>query len=183
MRAEEMLPDRSRHPSGGRSEAMWQRETTSFSDLSTTLWRERRLLELLALKLEVEHLLRDNGRHRWLGHLAREIEAVIAELDQLSVVRAQDIDRAALDLGIVAPPTLRRIAGAAPPPWGAILDEHRSALARADEEVAAAAARLPGLLARRAAARHDPAGLRVAHGDGHTEAGPGVRRLLRLVED
>ena len=43
----------------------------SLSEISNILWRERRLLELLAFKLEEEHLVLASGRTRWLSHATR----------------------------------------------------------------------------------------------------------------
>ena len=50
----------------------------SMEDLSSVLWRERDLLELLLFKLEVEQLVLTSGRTHWLAVAAREVETVLA---------------------------------------------------------------------------------------------------------
>ena len=49
----------------------------SLTEVSSILWRERELLELLLFKLEEEQLLLAAGRSRWLGHATREVEMVL----------------------------------------------------------------------------------------------------------
>jgi len=41
-------------------------QQVSLSDLSSILWREREMLELLLFKLEEEQLILASGRSRWL---------------------------------------------------------------------------------------------------------------------
>jgi len=50
------------------------------SEVSSILWRERQLLELLLFKLEEEQLLLAAGRTRWLPHATREVDRVLAQL-------------------------------------------------------------------------------------------------------
>ena len=47
------------------------------NDLSTFLWHERELLELLIFKLEEEQLLLTAGKTKWLQHATREVEQVV----------------------------------------------------------------------------------------------------------
>ena len=49
-------------------------------ELSTLLWRERELLELLQFKLEEERLLLTAGKSRWLPFATREVEQVLDRL-------------------------------------------------------------------------------------------------------
>ena len=50
----------------------------SMEDLSSVLWRERDLLEMLAYKLEVEQRVLARGRTHWLAAAAREVEERLA---------------------------------------------------------------------------------------------------------
>ena len=60
----------------------------SLSELSNILWRERRLLELLAFKLEEERLVLASGRTRWLPRASGEVDAIIEELKHVRLERA-----------------------------------------------------------------------------------------------
>ncbi len=54
--------------------------TAALTELSHTLWRERRLLELLQYRLEVQQLVLTTGRSRWVDAATRDVEAVTTEL-------------------------------------------------------------------------------------------------------
>ena len=49
----------------------------SLNDLSTLLWREREVLELLLYKLQTQQLMLTTGRTEWLAVAAREVDAVV----------------------------------------------------------------------------------------------------------
>jgi hypothetical protein len=105
------------------------------NDVSTILWRERQLLELLLFKLEEEQLLLAAGRTRWLAAATREVETVLEELKQAELARAVEVERVGQELGLGPGPSLEELADAAPAPWGDILRDHRSAFLVATEEV------------------------------------------------
>ena len=107
----------------------------SLRDVSTTLWRERQLLELLLFKLEEEQLLLAAGRTRWLAHATREVETVLEELKNAELARAVEVARVADELGIPTEASLRELAAAVPSPWDEILNDHREAFLSAAEEV------------------------------------------------
>jgi len=98
------------------------------NELSRILWRERRLMELLVFKLGEEKLVLAEGRTDWLVHASREVDAVAAELECVELERAVLTQSVWTSLGSADAPSLARLAGSAPSPWGRILDEHRRAL-------------------------------------------------------
>lgn len=97
-------------------------------DVSSMLWRERTLLDLLLFRLEVERLVLGNGRAHWLALAAREIEGVVEDLRCVELLRAVSVDALAAELGLPANPSLRDIAGSSEEPWRTIWLEHHSAL-------------------------------------------------------
>ena len=99
----------------------------STEDLSSILWRERDLLELLLFKLEVEQLVLTSGRTHWLAVAAREVETVLSEIRDVELLRAVAVDGAAAELGLAANPSLHEIALASEEPWRAIWLDHREA--------------------------------------------------------
>lgn len=99
----------------------------STEDLSSILWRERDLLELLLFKLEVEQLILTSGRTHWLAIAAREVESVLSEIRDVELLRAVAVDGAAAELGLAANPSLNEIALASEEPWRAIWLDHREA--------------------------------------------------------
>ncbi len=99
----------------------------STEDLSSILWRERDLLELLLFKLEVEQLILTSGRTHWLAIAAREVESVLSEIRDVELLRAVAVDGAAAELGLAANPSLHEIALASDEPWRAIWLDHREA--------------------------------------------------------
>lgn len=78
-------------------------------DLSTILWQERHLLQLMG----------KGASARFALHLA--------ELDRAIVV-----DGLARDLDLDADVSLRELAATAPDPWPVVFDDHHDALASAD---------------------------------------------------
>jgi hypothetical protein len=100
----------------------------ALSELSNILWRERRLLELLAFKLEEERLVLASGRTRWLPRASGEVDAIIEEIKHVRLERAIRVADVSAELGIADAPTLRVLSGAVPPPWDVICIEHARAL-------------------------------------------------------
>jgi hypothetical protein len=111
----------------------------SLSAVSDILWRERDLLELLVFKLDVEHLLLDAGRRRWLAQAGRELEMVREEIRRVEVLRSVEVAALAAELGLGAAVSLRQLAAAAAEPWRSILVDHRTALLNSTREVRALA--------------------------------------------
>lgn len=107
----------------------------SLSELSNILWRERRLLELLAFKLEEERLVLASGRTRWLPRASGEVDAMIDEIKHVRLERAICVADVSAELGIADAPTLRVLSGAVPPPWDVICVEHARALRTLAQEI------------------------------------------------
>jgi len=101
----------------------------SATELSAALWRERQLLELLAFKLEEEHLLLTNGRTRWLAHATREVEQVLERLKQAGLSRSVAVDDLALLWAAPSDATLAQLIEHAPDDtWAEVLRSHLGAL-------------------------------------------------------
>ena len=81
-----------------------------FQHLSTLLWREQELLDLLLFKAEEKQYLILSGKTRWLARIAHEIEVVLDQLRTLEVERAAATEAIAVRLGLGANPSLRRAA-------------------------------------------------------------------------
>jgi hypothetical protein len=99
----------------------------SMEDLSSILWRERDLLELLLFKLEVEQLVLTGARSHWLPLAAREIDTVLEDIREVELLRAVAVDTVAAELSLDPNPSLREIAEASGEPWRAIWLDHREA--------------------------------------------------------
>jgi flagellar biosynthesis/type III secretory pathway chaperone len=99
-----------------------------YQHLSTLLWREQELLDLLLFKAEEKQYLILTGKTRWLARIAHEIEVVLDQLRTLEVERAAATEAIAVGLGIGANPSLRQVADAAPAPWNDLFAKHHEAL-------------------------------------------------------
>src|SRR5215218_7035642 len=99
-----------------------------YQHLSTLLWREQELLDLLLFKAEEKQYLIVTGKTRWLARIAHEIEVVLDQLRTLEVERAAATEAIAVSLGLGANPSLRQVADAAPAPWNDLFAKHHEAL-------------------------------------------------------
>jgi flagellar biosynthesis/type III secretory pathway chaperone len=99
-----------------------------YQHLSTLLWREQELLDLLLFKAEEKQYLILTGKTRWLARIAHEIEVVLDQLRMLEVERAAATEAIAVKVGIGSNPSLRQVAEAAPAPWNDLLAKHHEAL-------------------------------------------------------
>ena len=109
------------------------------AEVSSTLWRQRELLELLLFKLEEEQVLLTSGRTRWLARATREVEVVLEEIRRAELLRAVQVDEVALELGLDPGVSLRALAEATTEPWTTLLMEHRQAFMTATAEIQAMA--------------------------------------------
>lgn len=109
------------------------------NNVSTILWRERQLLELLLFKLEEEQLLLAAGRSRWLARAANEVEAVLEEIKTAELARSMEVDAVAAELGLEPDASLNELIDAAPAPWDGILTDHREAFMTMTQEILAVA--------------------------------------------
>ena len=99
-----------------------------YQHLSTLLWREQELLDLLLFKAEEKQYLIVTGKSRWLSRIAHEIEVVLDQLRTLEVERAAATEVLAERLGVGVNPSLRKLAEAAPAPWNDLYAKHHETL-------------------------------------------------------
>jgi hypothetical protein len=101
------------------------------NELSSLLWHERELLDLLIFKLEEEQLLLTSGKARWLAHATSEVEQVVNRLRASSLAVAVEVSAVADQWGLVSDdPSLMDLSAAAPKTgvWGDILRAHLEAM-------------------------------------------------------
>lgn len=107
------------------------------NELSTLLWREREMLDLLVFKLEEEHLLLAAGRTKWIPFATKEVEQVLERLRESELQRTVESAAVAHAWGLDDEATLRELAEAAPTPaWREILTSHLEALTEQAHEIA-----------------------------------------------
>ncbi|NYI40004.1 flagellar protein FlgN [Demequina lutea] len=109
------------------------------NELSTALWRERELLEMLLFKLEEEEFVLKSGRTRWLGRATREVECVLDQIRGVELGRAIEADDAAREVGVPEGASLLELAKVAPSPWNDLLRGHHVALADVASQIDALA--------------------------------------------
>lgn len=98
-------------------------------ELSSLLWKERELLDVLTYKLETEQLLLTAGKSRWLQYATAEIEAVVEQLRMASLARAVAVSAVGVQWGTGDNASLLEIVEAAPDgPWGEIMKAHLTAM-------------------------------------------------------
>lgn len=105
------------------------------NNVSTILWRQRQLLELLLFKLEEEQLLLAAGRARWLAQAANEVESVLAEIKKAELARSIEVEAVAVELGLGSDASLGDLIDASPEPWTGILADHREAFLVMTQEI------------------------------------------------
>jgi hypothetical protein len=127
----------------------------SWEDLSSLLWKERELLELLLFKIEEEQLVLASGRTRWLAHATREVEVVLAEVREQELHRAVMVEELAAGLALGSQPSLTSLATRAPEPWSDLLRAHRQAFLALTAEISAMAEANRDLLAAGARATRE----------------------------
>lgn len=97
-------------------------------NLSSLLWLERDLLDLLTFKLEEEQLLLTAGKSKWLQHASLEVEQVVTRLREAGLARTVAGSAVAIEWGIAEDATLSQLAAAAPAPWNELLQAHLDAM-------------------------------------------------------
>ena len=103
--------------------------------VSDLLWRERRLLEVLAFHLEAQRLMLVAGKGRYLVQAAHEVGEDLEEIRRCELERATVVEAAAAALGLRPAPTLHELLEAADEPWSSLLADHREALSGLRTEV------------------------------------------------
>lgn len=97
-------------------------------NLSSMLWKERELLDLLTFKLEEEQLLLTSGKTKWLQHATREVESVVQRIREAGLARTVSASCVAIAWGVDEDSSLAQLAAAAPAPWDDLLRSHLQAL-------------------------------------------------------
>lgn len=97
-------------------------------NLSSLLWHERELLDMLTFKLVEEQLLLKAGASKWLHHASLEVEQVVKKLAQAGLARTVATSAVALEWGVSEDATLAQLAAAAPEPWDDLLRSHLDAM-------------------------------------------------------
>ncbi|MGO4384468.1 flagellar protein FlgN [Specibacter sp. RAF43] len=156
-------------------------------ELTTLLWRERELLDLLVFKLEEEHLILTSGKSRWLDHATREVEHVLSRLRATSLERTALASSVSVDWGLADDASLLEMADGAPDgPWQEILESHQQAMSAQVEQIRGLRdTNLQFLRAGLRSAQDTVAGLVPDTGTydhrGHTSQDPGSRFLDKSV--
>ncbi|HEY8294069.1 MAG TPA: flagellar protein FlgN [Micrococcaceae bacterium] len=152
-------------------------------ELSTLLWKERNLLELLAFKLEEEQLILTSGKTRWLQHATREVEQVVEHLRTAGLGRSVEIRSLAAEWGASSETGLRELVVRAPAgPWAEILQGHLQAMLELTAQIRELRDSNDRYL--RAAARSTQetlAGLDGGSGTYDAQGGSGVEAGARLI--
>ena len=155
------------------------------SEVSTLLWRERQLLDLLVFKMEEEQLILAASRPHLLGPASAEVAQVLEQISQCEAERELATRELASELGIGSPARLAEIVEASEEPWTGIFAEHRKGLVSAVSRIKVLATETKALLATRLAATTDALALlgqapvdAYSPADGYATAG-GTGRLVR----
>src|SRR3546814_16934634 len=112
----------------------------SMENLSAILWRERNLLESLLYRLEVEQLVLDSGKTRWLLQAANDVEQVVITIRQTELLSAVASDEVAASVGLEHNTSLRDLAADVEGPRRQVLPEHSDAFALIPSDIAALSA-------------------------------------------
>jgi FlgN protein len=100
----------------------------ALEELSSLLWREHELLDLLLFKAEEKQYLIVANKIRWLPRVAREIEVILDQLRDLEVDRAAETEAIAAECGLRTGPSLRELADRVGEPWAGLLIRHHQNL-------------------------------------------------------
>lgn len=100
----------------------------ALEDLSSLLWREHELLDLLLFKAEEKQYVIVSNKTRWLPRVAKEIEVILDQLRGLEVERAAETEAIAVEFGLTTGPSLRELADRVGEPWGELLIRHHQNL-------------------------------------------------------
>lgn len=96
-------------------------------ELSASLWRERRQLELLLFRLETQLLYLNAGNLQPLDFTATDLESVLETLRFETLARNVEASAVAAEWGAPGQPALPDLAAAAPAGiWGDLLQEHQN---------------------------------------------------------
>jgi FlgN protein len=100
----------------------------ALEDLSSLLWREYELLDLLLFKAEEKQYIIVANKTRWLPRVAKEIEVILDQLRDLEVERAAETEAIAVECGLSTGPSLSELADKVGEPWNDLLLRHHQNL-------------------------------------------------------
>lgn len=109
----------------------------ALEELSSLLWQEHELLDLLLFKAEEKQYVIVSNKVRWLPRLAREIEVILSQLRDLEVQRAAATEMLCAERGLAGTASLRDLADAVGEPWQQILLQHHENLLQAVTQIRA----------------------------------------------
>ncbi|MDQ0029475.1 hypothetical protein [Arthrobacter bambusae] len=158
--------------------------TVGADELSATLWRERRQLELLLYRLETQLLHVRAGNWHWLKFTAADVEKALENLRFDTLARNIESSALAIEWCLSANATLPKIASVAPPGvWPELLQEHHRELVLLFKQVeTAAAANVNALqLAPQDAGNPEPGPVQPS--DNIATASPGTLARAGAVDD
>jgi hypothetical protein len=95
----------------------------------------RELLQHLVYKLEVQGLLMNTNRNRWVPFAVAEIDAVLAAVDEVETLRADASRRLTTQRGLPRDMRLTDLIDNIGEPWGALLAQHRMHLLSLQAEI------------------------------------------------
>jgi hypothetical protein len=102
---------------------------TAVEDLSTLLWRQHELLDLLLFKAGEKQYIVVSDNLRWLPRIAAEIETILSDLSTVEDERATLVAQVATERDMPSlTPSLREIAAVVGPPWEEVLMSHHENL-------------------------------------------------------
>jgi hypothetical protein len=161
-----------------------ERGTVGADELSASLWRERRQLELLLYRLETQFLHVRAGHWRWLKFSAADVEKALENLRFDTLARNVESSAVAIEWHLPASATLPMIVSVAPPGiWPELLQEHHRELVLLLKQVeSTAAANVEALLMEPQVAGSQSLGS-VQPGDGMAPGLPGAVAHADTVDD
>ena len=101
-------------------------------DLSTLLWRQHELLDLLLFKAGEKQYIVVSDQMRWLPRISAEIEAILTEMRALETERIALVAEFAREHELLTDsPSLREMATIVGEPWSQVLMTHHENLLKA----------------------------------------------------
>ena len=115
---------------------MQRRLGVVLGDLSSMLWTQRAQFERVLYLLAVMQALLETDRHGLIEYATSDLEVASDELRQAELVRSVQVQAVADLLQSPDACGINSLIQHSPSPWGVILTEHRTALAKTMRDVA-----------------------------------------------
>lgn len=107
----------------------------TLQNLTRVLWQQRRLLERVRYHLKVQELVLSGSDDWMLTFAVNDVEEVIRGVAEVEAARVEITQDLGFALGLGANPSLQALVDLAPDPYGAMLDEHRTAFLELASEI------------------------------------------------